>query len=64
VGDTTVAIHWDYAREVLQKADGVIATVALEADDPNLPQPPTEPPQPSAAPATPPAPAPATPPAP
>jgi hypothetical protein len=27
VGDTTVAIHWDYAREVLQKADGVIATV-------------------------------------
>jgi L,D-transpeptidase ErfK/SrfK len=37
VGDTTVAIHWDYAREVLQKADGVIATVALEADDPNTP---------------------------
>ncbi|HEV7610328.1 MAG TPA: L,D-transpeptidase family protein [Steroidobacteraceae bacterium] len=37
VGDTTVAIHWDYAREVLQKADGVIATVALQADDPNLP---------------------------
>jgi L,D-transpeptidase ErfK/SrfK len=39
VGDTTVAIHWDYAREVLQKADGVIATVALAADDPNLPEP-------------------------
>jgi L,D-transpeptidase ErfK/SrfK len=37
VRDTTVAIHWDYAREVLQKADGVIATVALEADDPNAP---------------------------
>ena len=35
VGETTVAIHWDYAREVLQKADGVIATVALAADDPN-----------------------------
>ena len=34
VGDTTVAIHWDYAREVLQKADGVIATVGLEADLP------------------------------
>jgi L,D-transpeptidase ErfK/SrfK len=34
VGDTTVAIHWDYAREVLQKADGVIATVGLEADNP------------------------------
>ena len=43
VGDTTVAIHWDYAREVLQKADGVIATVGLEADDPNLPAPQTAP---------------------
>ncbi len=32
VGDKTVAIHWDYAREVLQKANGVIATVGLEAD--------------------------------
>ncbi len=32
VGDATVAIHWDYAREVLQKANGVIATVGLEAD--------------------------------
>ena len=32
VGDSTVAIHWDYAREVLQKANGVIATVGLEAD--------------------------------
>src|SRR6204780_2970466 len=39
VGETTVAIHWDYAREVLQKADGVIATVALEANDPNAPEP-------------------------
>jgi hypothetical protein len=29
-----VAIHWDYAREVLQRADGVIATVGLEADLP------------------------------
>jgi L,D-transpeptidase ErfK/SrfK len=37
VGDTTVAIHWDYAREVLQKADGVIATVGLEAEDPSAP---------------------------
>jgi L,D-transpeptidase ErfK/SrfK len=34
VGDTVVAIHWDYAREVLQKADGVIATVGLEEDPP------------------------------
>jgi L,D-transpeptidase ErfK/SrfK len=32
VGDSTVAIHWDYAREVLQRADGVLATVGLEAD--------------------------------
>jgi L,D-transpeptidase ErfK/SrfK len=31
VGETTVAIHWDYAREVLRKADGVIATVGLAA---------------------------------
>ncbi len=35
VGDSTVAINWDYAREVLQKANGVIATVALAADDPD-----------------------------
>jgi L,D-transpeptidase ErfK/SrfK len=34
VGDTTVAIHWDYAREVLQAANGVIATVGLEEDPP------------------------------
>ncbi len=39
VGDTTVAIHWDYAREILQKADGVLATVGLEAENPNLPPP-------------------------
>jgi L,D-transpeptidase ErfK/SrfK len=32
VGDATVAIHWDYAREVLQRADGVLATVGLTAD--------------------------------
>jgi len=32
VGANTVAIHWDYAREVLQKANGVIATVGLQAD--------------------------------
>ena len=36
VGDTTVAIHWDYAREVLQRADGVVATVGLEANDPSV----------------------------
>jgi L,D-transpeptidase ErfK/SrfK len=60
VGDTTVAIHWDYAREVLQKADGVIATVALAADDPNAPAPaPAADPAPAAAPGTPPPDAPA-----
>ncbi len=62
VGDTTVAIHWDYAREVLQKADGVIATVALAADDPNAPAPtpaPAADPAPATAPATPPSDAPA-----
>src|SRR6202050_289586 len=32
VGATVVAIHWDYESEVLQKANGVIATVGLEAD--------------------------------
>jgi L,D-transpeptidase ErfK/SrfK len=39
VGDATTAIDWDYAREVLQKADGVIATVGLEADDSSAPRP-------------------------
>ena len=34
VGDSTVAIHWDYAREVLARADGVLATVGLAADAP------------------------------
>ena len=34
VGDSTVAIHWDYAREVLAHADGVLATVGLEAEWP------------------------------
>ncbi|MGB6353179.1 MAG: L,D-transpeptidase family protein [Steroidobacteraceae bacterium] len=37
VGNTTVAIDWDYARAVLQQADGVIATVGLEAEDPSAP---------------------------
>jgi L,D-transpeptidase ErfK/SrfK len=39
VGNTTVAIHWDYAREVLQAANGVLATVGLEAEDPSAPSP-------------------------
>jgi L,D-transpeptidase ErfK/SrfK len=49
VGDTTVAIHWDYAREVLQKADGVIATVGLEADLPTNPAAPAAPTAPATA---------------
>jgi L,D-transpeptidase ErfK/SrfK len=61
VGDTTVAIHWDYAREVLQKADGVIATVGLEADDPSVPAPASPP---GTGPAAPPAPVAAAPPVP
>ena len=32
VGDDTVAIHWDYAREILRRADGVLATVGLTAE--------------------------------
>lgn len=32
VGDSTVAINWDYAHEVLKQADGMLATVGLEAD--------------------------------
>jgi L,D-transpeptidase ErfK/SrfK len=59
VGDSTVAINWDYAREVLQRADGVIATVGLEADlsqeadlNPNKPSeaPPPDAPPPDAPP--------------
>ncbi len=41
VGDASVAINWDYAREVLQKADGVIATVGLEAENPDAAAPST-----------------------
>lgn len=37
VGDSTVAIHWDYAREVLQRADGVLAIVGLAAELPIAP---------------------------
>jgi hypothetical protein len=32
VAGDNVAIHWDYALEVLQRADGRLATVGLEAD--------------------------------
>jgi L,D-transpeptidase ErfK/SrfK len=65
VGDSTVAIHWDYAREVLARADGVLATVGLAADEPVTPvaaptgmpagpplMPPAQPPAEPAAPAS------------
>jgi L,D-transpeptidase ErfK/SrfK len=45
VGDSTVAIHWDYAREVLQRADGVLATVGLAAEQPGNEQPGIEQPE-------------------
>jgi len=51
VGDATVGIHWDYAREVLQRADGVLATVALEVDLSGEPTEPTDSPPPTAPPA-------------
>jgi L,D-transpeptidase ErfK/SrfK len=35
VGDNTLAVHWDYAEEVLKKADGAIATVGVEATAPS-----------------------------
>ena len=37
VGDSTVAIHWDYAREVLQRANGVLAIVGLQAESQQAP---------------------------
>jgi L,D-transpeptidase ErfK/SrfK len=41
VGNSIVAIHWDYAREVLRRADGVVATVGLLVDQPGNEQPET-----------------------
>jgi L,D-transpeptidase ErfK/SrfK len=32
LGSSTTAIYWDYAREVLQKADGMPVLIGLEAD--------------------------------
>ena len=32
LGSTTAAVHWDFAREALQKADGMPTVVGLEAD--------------------------------
>jgi L,D-transpeptidase ErfK/SrfK len=39
LGPTTAAVHWDFAREALQKADGMPVVVGLEADlDPPVQQ--------------------------
>jgi L,D-transpeptidase ErfK/SrfK len=35
VGDSTLAVNWDYAEEVLESASGIIATVGLEATPPS-----------------------------
>ncbi len=32
LGPTTAAVHWDFAREALQKADGMPTVVGLQAD--------------------------------
>ncbi len=32
LGTSTAAIHWDYAREVLKRANGLLATVGIEAE--------------------------------
>ena len=38
LGPTTAAVHWDFARETLQVANGLPTTVGLEADlDPPVP---------------------------
>ena len=42
VGDATVAINWDWAREVLGSANGVLATVGLAAELPADGQPPAD----------------------
>ena len=36
LGDTTAAIHWDFAREALQAATGMPVVVGLQADDPSV----------------------------
>jgi L,D-transpeptidase ErfK/SrfK len=37
LGDTPVAINWDYAREVLKNANGVLATVGIAPENPSEP---------------------------
>jgi L,D-transpeptidase ErfK/SrfK len=33
LGDTTAAIHWDFARQALQAASGIPTVVGIEAED-------------------------------
>jgi L,D-transpeptidase ErfK/SrfK len=51
LGNTTAAIHWDFAKEALQAANGIPTVVGLQADmdtgpgsDPAAPPPPAAPP--------------------
>jgi L,D-transpeptidase ErfK/SrfK len=39
LGQTTAAVHWDFARETLQTANGLPTVVGLEADLDTTPQP-------------------------
>ena len=53
LGDTTAAIHWDFARETLQAANGMPVVVGLQADVDPVPAPaPDSSPQPAAPSAT------------
>jgi hypothetical protein len=38
LGSSTAAIHWDFARETLQAANGIPTVVGLEADSDTSPQ--------------------------
>jgi L,D-transpeptidase ErfK/SrfK len=56
LGNTTAAIHWDFAKEALQAANGIPTVVGLQADldtapnaDPAAPPPPPAAPTPTAA---------------
>jgi L,D-transpeptidase ErfK/SrfK len=56
LGNTTAAIHWDFAKEALQAANGIPTVVGLQADldtgpaaDPAAPPPPPAPAAPTAA---------------
>jgi L,D-transpeptidase ErfK/SrfK len=54
LGNTTAAIHWDFAKEALQAANGIPTVVGLQADLDTAPSadPAVPPPPPATAPAT------------